>query len=99
MGSIQSRSLIMLLVCVLSLGPLVSTALCLDLTKENYDKITTGMKEAEVEKLLGGPGNELASTDKGKSMIWSEKDRHIHIVFAKNRTKEWTVLSKSKSGY
>lgn len=53
---------------------------CSKLTKENYDKLKTGLAYQEVEKILGRPTScsEMLGT---KSCTWGDEQKHIKVSF------------------
>lgn len=54
---------------------------CSPVTQENFAKLEAGMSRAEVEKLLGKPG-ECAGALGMSSCTWGQKNRFISIQFA-----------------
>ena len=70
------------------------------ITKDNYNKIQTGMTLAEVESILGS-GTEQASSDASfggisidmKNMVWQNEDKIISITFSHDK-----VQAKSQIG-
>ena len=73
---------------------------CSKITKENYDKIETGMTLAEVEGILG-KGTEKAGiagavgdlTGAGKVMTWGDEEKSITVTFANDK-----VTVKAQNG-
>jgi len=59
----------------------VLLAACSPVTQENFAKLQAGMSRAEVEKLLGKPG-ECAGALGMSSCTWGQKNRFISIQFA-----------------
>ncbi|WP_407294342.1 hypothetical protein [Stutzerimonas zhaodongensis] len=56
-------------------------AACSPVTQENFAKLKAGMPRAEVEQLLGKPG-ECAGALGMSSCTWGQKNRFISIQFA-----------------
>ena len=56
-------------------------AACSPVTQENFAKLEAGMSRAEVEKILGKPG-ECAGALGMSSCTWVQKNRFISIQFA-----------------
>ena len=56
-------------------------AACSPVTQENFAKLKAGMSRAEVEELLGKPG-ECAGALGMSSCTWGQKNRFISIQFA-----------------
>ncbi|MBA1276377.1 MULTISPECIES: hypothetical protein [Pseudomonadaceae] len=54
---------------------------CSPVTQENFAKLKAGMPRAEVEELLGKPG-ECAGALGMSSCTWGQKNRFISIQFA-----------------
>jgi hypothetical protein len=50
------------------------------LTRDNYDRLKTGMSFAEAVEILGQPATEATWLGL-RQYTWVEKDRHIHIKF------------------
>jgi hypothetical protein len=81
---------------------LVSVSGCIGskITRANYDKISTGMKQSEVESVLGS-GQKKESAGASLSMIgvstemmhWQDGDRTITIMFVNDQ-----VMMKSQAG-
>lgn len=78
------------------------------ITMDNYNAITPGMTQSQVEDMLGGAGEEqdiggvsigadgLMSTtkaDKNKTFIWKKDGAEIRVIF-----KDGKVLDKGKAG-
>ena len=66
---------------LLLLTTVVLLAACSPVTQENFAKLQTGMSRAEVEELLGKPG-ECAGALGMSSCTWGQKNRFISIQFA-----------------
>jgi len=69
------------------------------LTTANYEKVQTGMSQAEVEAVLG-KGEETSSTSlggqSGKSLMWKDKSdpaKNVVIMFMNDK-----VMSKAQIG-
>ncbi len=69
-------------------------------TRENYDRIETGMTREQVEEILGPPTDtDVGSANFGDvgisagSVVWKEDGRSITITFLNDE-----VLTKSASG-
>ncbi|MGK9066194.1 outer membrane protein assembly factor BamE domain-containing protein [Stutzerimonas chloritidismutans] len=56
-------------------------AACSPVTQENFAQLKAGMSRAEVEELLGKPG-ECAGALGMSSCTWGQKNRFISIQFA-----------------
>ncbi len=56
-------------------------AACSPITQENFARLEAGMSRAEVEKILGKPG-ECAGALGMSSCTWGAKHRFISIQFA-----------------
>ncbi|GAB6390307.1 outer membrane protein assembly factor BamE domain-containing protein [Stutzerimonas marianensis] len=56
-------------------------AACSPVTQENFAKLKAGMSRAEVEELLGKPG-ECAGALGMSSCTWGQKNRFISVQFA-----------------
>ena len=56
-------------------------AACSPVTQENFAKLEAGRSRAEVEKILGKPG-ECAGALGMSSCTWGQKNRFISIQFA-----------------
>ena len=74
---------------VLALGLMIGLAACESrVSQENFQKITNGMTEAEVTKLLGEP-NDAASMSlgpfSGTTSTWKSKDGIIAIQFVNGK--------------
>ncbi|MBE7376269.1 outer membrane protein assembly factor BamE domain-containing protein [Pseudomonas lopnurensis] len=54
---------------------------CSPVTQENFAKLEPGMDRAQVEQLLGKPG-ECAGALGMSSCTWGEKNRFISVQFA-----------------
>jgi len=63
------------------LAVVVSLTACSPVTQENFAKLKAGMPRAEVEELLGKPG-ECAGALGMSSCTWGAKHRFISIQFA-----------------
>ncbi len=63
------------------LAAVVLLAACSPVTQENFAKLKAGMPRAEVEELLGKPG-ECAGALGMSSCTWGAKHRFISIQFA-----------------
>ncbi|UVJ44348.1 outer membrane protein assembly factor BamE [Pseudomonas sp. LS1212] len=68
------RSLALLSLCVL-------LAACNKVNQENYSKLQAGMTKAEVEKMLGSPG-ECSGALGFSSCTWGDKNSFISIQYA-----------------
>lgn len=66
---------------LLLLTAVVLLAACSPVTQENFAKLQAGMSRAEVEELLGKPG-ECAGALGMSSCTWGQKNRFISIQFA-----------------
>jgi hypothetical protein len=84
------------------LATLVSVSGCIGskITRANYDKISTGMKQSEVESVLGnGQKKESAGASLGmlgvstEMMHWQDGNRTITIMFVNDQ-----VMMKSQAG-
>jgi hypothetical protein len=69
-------------------------------SKSNYDKVTNGMTQAQVEKLLGegtekagGGGAIGAIAGSGKVMTWTDGDKSITVTFVNGK-----VAMKAQQG-
>lgn len=88
------------LVWLATVALLAGTVACSKVTKENYDKIQTGMTLSEVEAILGkgtekagvggAVGNLVAS---GKVISWGDDKKGITITFANDK-----VITKMATG-
>lgn len=63
------------------IAAVVLLAACSPVTQENFAKLKAGMPRAEVEALLGKPG-ECAGALGMSSCTWGQKNRFISIQFA-----------------
>ncbi|MCQ4289313.1 outer membrane protein assembly factor BamE [Pseudomonas stutzeri] len=63
------------------LAVVVLLTACSPVTQENFAKLKAGMPRAEVEELLGKPG-ECAGALGMSSCTWGQKNRFISIQFA-----------------
>ena len=70
--------LVVLAICVFSI---LALAGCSKVSKENYDKIKTGMSYEEVVGVLGKPNTCEEPVLKTKSCMWSSSDKQIKIKF------------------
>ena len=61
------------------MGLLLLTA-CSKVTKENYEKIQTGMSQDEVEQILGS-ADMCTETLGTKTCSWGDKDKNITLSF------------------
>jgi len=70
---------------------------------KNYEKITTGMTEAEVEKILGKPSNKSPDRDfastippGGKAIVYQNKegDKSITVIYVGGK-----MTDKTQSGF
>jgi hypothetical protein len=53
---------------------------CGGLNKENYDKLTVGMKFEEVTDVMGSPES-CSETLGTKRCIWGDEEKHIKVSF------------------
>src|SRR5512133_2221646 len=88
-GPIMSR---ILLVTLVAAGLMLVGVGCSKVTKSNYDKITNGMTQAEVEGIMGkgteeaGAAGTIGSlTGSGKVVSWKEGDKKITVTFANDK--------------
>jgi len=72
-----------------------------DVNEKSYDKVTNGMTEAEVEKILGKPSNKTADRDLpippgGKAVVYKSKDgdKTVTVIFVGGK-----VQDKTQSGF
>ena len=65
------------IIVILSLV-LFLTAACSKVTKENYDRIRTGMEYSEVVKILGEP-RECSGVLGAKDCIWGDEEQYINV--------------------
>jgi len=79
---------------------LVVLAGCSKVTMENYEKITTGMSQSEVEDILGkgtAEKSEGASVGdlslSGSVFRWGSDSKHIKVTFANGK-----VVTKAQKG-
>jgi hypothetical protein len=79
---------------------LVGLAGCGKVTKDNYDKVQTGMALSEVEAILGkgtekaGLGGAVGNlTGSAKILTWGDDKKSITITFANDK-----VLTKAMNG-
>ncbi len=79
------------------------------ITQESYDKIADGMTQSQVEKLLGGKGDEqdiggvsigadglmsgAKGTGKDKTFVWKKDGSEISVTF-----RDGKMIAKGKSG-
>ena len=75
-------------------------ASCSKVTKQNYEKVQTGMKLEEVEAVLGtqhqraSAGADIGLVElSGQTLTWKEDNRTITVVFVNER-----VMLKSQIG-
>lgn len=59
----------------------VLLAACSKVNQENYAQLKTGMDKAEVENLLGAPG-ECSGAIGISSCTWGDKERFISVQYA-----------------
>lgn len=73
-----------------------------ELTMAKYNSIRTGMSEADVAGILGGPGEELSSNRFGQGtqfdvatrlLQWSQGIKNIHVTFQNGK-----VVQKAQFG-
>lgn len=82
--------LVVLAICVFSI---LAFAGCSKVSKENYDKIKTGMSYQEVVGVLGKPDTCEEPVLKTKNCMWGSSDKQIKIKFVSD-----TVAWRSKKG-
>jgi hypothetical protein len=63
------------------IAAVVLLAACSPVTQENYAKLQAGMTRAQVEKLLGKPG-ECAGALGVSSCTWGQKNSFISVQFS-----------------
>ncbi|EKE72238.1 lipoprotein [Gallaecimonas xiamenensis] len=79
---------------LLPLALVMSLSACSKVTVENYDKLSVGMKKADVEAVLGKPDNCGDAVLKAQSCQWQSGDKVITVQYLGD-----TVAVYSREGF